>query len=543
MSPDRHERTGPRFRAHLGPGAEDRARDGGEQTELLLDRPALSLRASGARVWPSGRGASWSPAPLPQRVTEAAATMAQRHDAVSLVDHGDRVELHGGISGAVPVFVDLRGPGVTASSSITPLLRGRRDLTPDWDGWAQMLAAGAPLDGRTTVEGIRRLRPWERITVDQHGRVTTDASDWPWLEHTPRAGATPEPAFDALEAAVAELAERDRPAPLLSGGWDSRVLTALACRHTGAARLSARTTSSDTGTVMEELIAAEVSEHLGIGHRLLMPRRDQVGADIARFAETVDHQTSFHVWFVPIQRDLGPDSGTVMDGLGGGLFMGGAFPDPPGAAGSDLDRRFHRLTRYLDAAPAVLAPWVIEAVRDRTRAGFEPVAASLVDHPFAPTLTAYLHRTLPGISLAPYGLLASATSVVTPFLDDRVVSAALELPRHEHADGQLYPQLLRRLDPRLAAVPTAEQLAPWPRPHPRRISSPEGVRAVRDLVLAEPVRSLVSEELAAASPARWSRLLSSTGPQHLLRGLAVMSLWFARHREHLTTGDVRELSS
>lgn len=551
-----HERSGPRFWAQLGPGA-GRGRGAGGRTGAgggarhedggrsvpLLEGPLLTLSATGARVWPSGNGASWSPTPLPADVIESAATMAQRHDAVSIVDHGDRVELHGGISGAVPVYVDLTGEVVSASSSIASLLRRRRTITPDWDGWAQMLASGAPLDGRTTVDGIRRLRPWERITVDRQGRVTADDSGWPWLEHTPQPGATLEPVAESLSTAVAELVERDRPAPLLSGGWDSRILTALACRHAGAAELTARTTSSDTGTVMEELVASTVAEHLGIRHRLLMPRRDQVGADIARFAEAVDHQTSFHVWFVPVQRDLAPGSGTVLDGLGGGLFLGGAFPDPPGTGGSDLDSRFDRLTHYLSAAPAVLARPVIDAVRDRTRAGFEPVAAPLAGHPFAPTFTAYLNRTLPGISLAPYGLLASSAPVATPFLDDRVVSAALRLPPAQHADGQLYPQLLRRFDPRLAALPTAEQLAPWPRPHPRRISSPEGVRSIRELVLAEPVRGLISDELAAAPPERWSHLLSTTGSQHLLRGLAVMSLWFTRHREVLTSDDVRELST
>lgn len=536
------QRTGPRAYGRLGSDGAGRLAQMDAGLQRVLDSPLVALWATGAVAWPDDTGASWSPTPLPSQLTGPARVVAREHDAVSVIEHEDRVELHGGVSGAVPVYVDATEGEVLFSSSIEPLVRTRAAIEPDWDGWAQMLAAGGPLGGRTTVAGISRLRPWERVTVDREGRVSTDASQWPWLDYAPASGATLTAVGEHLEAAVAQLAGRGRLAPLLSGGWDSRILATLAHRYTEGP-LTARTTSSDTGTVMEELIAAKVAAHLGLDQRVLMPHRDQLGADVARFAAAVDYQTSFHVWFVPVQRDLHPGSGTALDGLGGGLFLGGAFPDPAGGDMSVLDRRFNRLTHYLREAEAVLAPKVIHKIRDRTRTGFEEVARPLLEHPFASTFTAYLNRTLPGISLAPYGLLAASTTVATPFLSDRVVAAALQLPPHLHQDGQLYPRLLGRLDPYLAELPTAEQLAPWPRPHPRRIASAEGARQIRDLVLTEPVRELIADDLAAADLPRWQTLLSTTRSQHLLRGLAVMSLWYKAHEGVLGGQGVAELAS
>lgn len=109
-----------------------------------------------------------------------------------------------------------------------------------------------------------------------------------------------------------------------------------------------------------------------------------------------------------------------MDGLGGGVFLGGGFPDDPELAETTpspqqvVDSRFSRMARYLDAADEILAPGVGEDLSERARADFEPIARHYAAHPNGATLTAYLTRTLPGISMAPSRVLGGAQPTITP---------------------------------------------------------------------------------------------------------------------------------
>jgi hypothetical protein len=512
----------------------------------LVDQPAGAVRADANAVkWPAAPGnrgngqvgMSWSPTPLPDALPVDDARVAREHDALSLVVRGNTARLHSGISGAVPIYVDTglmpeAGGNVHFCSRVEPLARTQAGGSrPDWDAWAHILAAGGPLGGRTTFDGIRRLQPWSRITATPGAAPDVTATGWPWLDVESTPGASVDVVRDALAETITDLGMRQGLTCLLSGGWDSRVLTAIAAGLVPE-QLTAWTTSSDTGTVMEELVAARAAEALGIRHEIVPPRRDEFGADLEHFARSVDYQTSFHVWLVPLARALAGTSRTVLDGLGGGLFVGGAFPDEDSERPL-LDRRFERLARYLHGAEEILDPRVVEQIRDRTRASFDTVAAPLADHPFGSTFTAYLTRTLPGISLAPFGLVAAAAPVATPFLNDAVVRAALAIPAEQHAEGRLYPELLRPSAPGLADLPTALDITPQERPHPRRVSSPEAARVLRDLVTREPVRRLLSPELVIADLDVWRKYLNLTRPQHLLRGLATLSLWLDHYEDVL----------
>ncbi|WP_089299373.1 asparagine synthase-related protein [Haloechinothrix alba] len=545
--PSPHDQARVRVCGSLGHAADERVT---AMSTLLgdpptvLDRPTAALRGTATIRWnsPGAEAASWSPTPLPEKLPADARHIAAQHDAFSLVvpDSGDPY-LHAGISGAAPVYVDTAGEptggahGTYLCSHVEPLARTRRGpLRPDWDAWAQILAMGGPLEGRTPFAGIRRLPPYARLTATAGGACELSTTGWPWPEVTSSSEASLDTVRDALTASVGALGERARFAPLLSGGWDSRILTTLAAR-TECAGLTAWTTSSDTGTVLEELVSAQVAGTLGIEHAIVPARRDRFSHDLAYFTEAVEHQTSFHVWLVPLATALAGNGATVLDGLGGGVFLGGAFPDS-GGDGPVLDRRFSRMAKYLDAVGDVLHPNVAGQVAERTRASFDTVAEPLADHPYGNTFTAYLTRTLPGISLSPFGLLSRGNPVATPFLDDSVVRAALAIPHAEHAEGSLYAPLLRPLAPELAELPTAAEIPQARRHHRRRVASPEAAERFRELLSREPVRGLLAPGFAAASTETWRRMLDRTNQQHLIRSLATMSLWFQRYEDLL--GDV-----
>lgn len=442
-------------------------------------------------------------------------------------------------------------------------------LTPDWTAWAEILAFGAPLAGRTPFAGVRRLQPGEEATV-QHtcpGRAGPQHSDadascsaqepapvvvrqqgWSWLDVEPEPGLRPEKltveVLELLRAEVRSAAPEGALHPMLSGGRDSRLLAALAVQEQPEG-LTAWTTSSDTGTSMEELVAARVAAVLDLKHRIVPAEHGAFPQDVRDYAQVVDHMASFHIWLMPVSRALRQaaersDPGTVLDGLGGGIFLGGGFPEDPALAeGSPsaariLDSRFARMGRYLDAAEEVLAPQVGEELRERARADFDQVAAPLADHPNGATLTAYLTRTLPGISLAPAKVLSSAQPARTPIMADEVITRALRIPHRTKADGLWYRDLLAQTDPQIAALPTAAELTRR-RQHIRRISSRESAQWLRELVLGSPASELLSESMRLAPPEEWAEHLAKTKPQHLIRGLAMLALWLEEYGDRLTS--------
>lgn len=459
-----------------------------------------------------------------------------------------------------PVFVDVRAPEQhsqsqssertvtgTASSLAELISDEAGPLAPDWDAWAQILALGAPLAGRTPFAGFRRLQPGQSAVRHQRAWTVRD-EPWSWAEVLP----DPQLNIDDLTGPVIEAmrsqisAAGQGPAgqackplqPMLSGGRDSRMLTALAAQQSAPEQITAWTTSSDTGTSMEELVAARTAGILGVNHRIVPAHHHRFAQDVQDYARTVDYMASFHIWLMPVARELAHQQGTILDGLGGGVFLGGGFPDHPSLAETTpsedqiLDSRFRRLAHYLEAADEVLAPAAAQELEDRARADFDAVARPYAKHPNGTTLTAYLTRTLPGISLAPAKVLSGALPTLTPITTTEVVTQALRLaPEHKH-DGAWYPHLLKSADARLTDLPTAADLT-GRRQHTRRGASAAAAQWYRDLLLGGPVEPLLAESLRTAEIPHWSALLSKTKPQHLIRGLAMLALWLREYRPQL----------
>ena len=442
---------------------------------------------------------------------------------------------------------DQGGASVTWSPDLGTLAaKTPGPLNPDWDAWAQILAFGAPLAGRTPFTQFRRLQPEEEFVVAEGaGRGAGDVvrkRRWSWAGIDVDPQLEPEDLTDhvltAIRSAIARLPEGHLN-PMLSGGRDSRLLTALALVERGNQNLTAWTTSSDTGTSMEELVAARVARILEIDHQIIAPQHSQFAEEFADYARAVEYMSSFHVWLMPVARELTKSPGTILDGLGGGVILGGGFPDEPqlsaGATDEDiLASRFTRMARYLDAAEDVFTPGVSQVLKERCWSDFQAVAEPFAQHPNGATLTAYLTRTLPGISMAPTRVLGSAQPTVMPIVDDDVVTAALQIQHAKKDDGAWYPHLLKTVDSRLTELPTAADLTRR-RQHVRRGASAAAARWYRDLLLGSSVEPLLSERLRTAEIAHWSALLSKTKPQHLIRGLAMLVLWCDEYGERLNS--------
>jgi hypothetical protein len=518
-------------------GAAPLAAAAGDPPEVLACR-RLRVHAAGPDVatGPTTDGiatrAVWATAPLPRAWYRLPTPELVKRDVSVVQPRPDGgMELHTGVSGARPLYVDRNEPGTLRfATSVGALARSRAGgITADWDAWAAILALGGPLAGRSPFAGIERLGPQASVTVGPDDRLTS-TTRWDWLE-IEGGGLELSRGLDelreALHQTVRSLAAENELAPLLSGGWDSRILATLATVARSAPP-TMWTTSSDIGTVFDELVAAEVAAHLRAPHRIVPARFDAFTDDARWYAAAVEHQSSFHVWIAPLARALAASAATVLDGLGGGIFVGGAFPEPDGD-GDLVTRRFARMARYLDHADQIVRPEVAEQLRERAWSDFEAIARPIVDHPNARAFTAYLTRTVPGISLGPYAAVAATAAVATPFLADEVVRAALRLDPKARADGALYPPLLAPFSAALAALPTAAARSGRQRRRQRRVSSPAAAAWYRSVVTAGAVGDLLTAELRGAAVEVWQQHLGRTRGQHLLRSLATLSLWLDEH--------------
>lgn len=474
---------------------------------------------------------------------------AARDDDVAglLLDEQDgSALLHSSISGIQPLYVELTDDAVFFSTDLNLLISTAPEaLEPDWSAWAQIIGLGAPLAGRTTVKGMSRLGPMQYISIAAGQRPELKTADWEWQNITPEPGLGPHDLsaeiIRALSDQISSLPSSP-PQPMLSGGRDSRLLAGLARQHHPDEHLTAWTTSSDTGTTLEELTAARIAHHLDLDQRIVIGRHDRFTRDFLDYARVTGFQSSFHVWLIPIAAELAGQDGTILDGLGGGVFLGGGFPDDADLLASNptpqqiLDGRFARLSRYLGVADELLAPGCADALTSHSRRDFDVVAEPFAEHPNGSTLTAYLTRTLPGISMAPSAVLGGSRPTAVPIMSHRVVSAALRVPPEAKRDGAWYPDLLATVDPALAEIPTAADLTTH-RQHIRRGASWQAAQWYRTVITTSPVAQLLGEKLLNAETEDWQRQLTRTRAQHLIRGLALLALWLREFDGVLTTTD------
>ena len=389
---------------------------------------------------------------------------------------------------------------------------------------------------RTPFEEIRRL-DFAESRVVREGRQVRSRDTAPWM-HVDDTGGSAE---EVLEAALGQMPEPGAQEPSaigLSGGWDSRFIAVL-LDHRAVAPPTAWTANKDMGFLDDQVFARDVAATLGWelheagpnGPAYWMRRREGV-------LHRVEHEVVLHTWLEPMSARLRRLGVPVWDGLhGDNLLRSAAVEDDVLWAGPRTAQREMQWQwmggRRLDVSTHALRQDLRRRFHDDARTAvleggsvFDGQASELVMR----GITTKGARIL---AAAPRRLLGPETQVLLPFAAPAVVEAACRVSL-VHKRGDWYRELIARLNPAVAALPStndrAEHLpAPGtPGQLSRRVQRSQSAVICADPVVLAMFHPRAQDELRAGAGMRAEGLSMET----LQWGEALAS-WRTRYRDRL----------
>ncbi|MEO3809347.1 asparagine synthase-related protein [Sphaerisporangium sp. B11E5] len=478
---------------------------------------------SGYLWWPAAGGP-----PQPSSWRDA----AERRLAAGLVVDPGGVVLHTDALGLNELNVRAHGDALYFSVRVDPLVHlDDRPLRADWSALANLLVLMTPIGDETPFAEIRRLEPataWH-VPARSSGPARRERFEPAWLAP----GAPPSPQ-EMTELIAARVPRRAGPVTVgLSGGWDSRLLAALAVRR--GVRAQAWTTSTDDGTDLDVTCARGVAAELGLPHRVVTPGPEAWLEEYRHVWRRTQYQTLHHGWAMPYARAVHELRGPLVDGcLGDALLRRRPdHGDVAAAAGPAEARRvsWRALSPHFPRHEGIWAPGIGEAVAALSAAAFDRVTRPVEDHPALPILARLLTRYR-GIYASPNWLLGPEAEVVLPFADPEIIAGALRVPLAAREDHAYYRAMLAYGAPRVAGLPSTNDPGERPAPGPRRATSPAALAALaRDVAGCAEVRELLGPRMLAvlddpetrARQARWS------GPLYVLQWAGLLARWRARY--------------
>lgn len=267
--------------------------------------------------------------------------------------------------GARPVFFTSEGQ-FHCASSLDVLLPVLDDPSVNLQGVSDMLLVGSMWGDNTLVEGTRALYPATVLSVEDGERALSRYWKPEYTEHQPTDGYITELANRYRKATRRASTTLPTEAGIwLSGGLDSRTTAAAMVENLepGAfERFIAYTYDANPPTNDNPRIAREVTNELGIEHRLVPLTAEVIGENFERLIEATDGMVRWNSTAL-----LGATYGTrpspvMMEGMQGALL------------GDHLYR--HHLTEYSSAVESQIsseAATTPETVNRLLRADVDPI--------------------------------------------------------------------------------------------------------------------------------------------------------------------------
>ncbi len=408
--------------------------------------------------------------------------------------------------GFFPLFHAAGGPGLLLDTDFAAL-KQQVACTADYDGIEEYLAVGHPCADRTFFKEIKRIEPGRYVRIDGNGAVASGRY-W-WYDRLEYVGSrdlesSVKENLEAFEASIADFRRIVRdPICLLSSGYDSRRIL-LELRRQGVVprtyTVEILDKNFDEPVSIEDAVARSLLP-AGSALHTSVPVPDC--ADMARLIEVRERilggQADEHAWVMPLRDIIPHGSGTNFDGLGGDTLCNSDLA----ICGTDVARRYGEPDFLAAFWRNHLSPYLSGALRSRFGGTLhERVRAMITDLPENPNrvfLLELVGRSRRTTSLFALSLLAGKVDSVFPYLDDRVVAAALRAEPFWKREVDFQKVLLDRAYPEFRHVPSS---------HSRRGTVEASYR--------KPVTHLFGGLPAPAVPARTSRF--SPQLRHALGG-------------------------
>jgi hypothetical protein len=459
---------------------------------LMLDRPPIRWR-SGLR-----RGLAWSEAMPRDARIRSWRDAARELGACGLVVEPGRRYLHSSVSGVAPLYHVDHGDATYFASRIDPLVTTLPlRFSVDWRSWSSILAIRHVVDAHTPFAEVSRL-PQFAVLRRESRRGSAATAEWPWAAVDPVLSA--EEGAPAVAEALREVVRSLRPPLncLLSGGWDSRLLLCLLTEQL-AGGISAYTVNMDVGNDLQERFAARVAEALGVEHTVVPAAEDSYWEDWVTRLRRSDFQHAAFPYMLPLTRKLAGRGVPVLDGLA--LDTRGRYTEPsmltPDGGPRTSRMLFRRTRAKLGTRPEeALSAEIAAAIPTVAKRQFVRTSLPFRGHPSEALLTHTAARTMRAVSLMPYAVLGTDLRVLTPFTDDRVVTASLAIRPDGLYRGRLFTELFALVNPAVGRLPSNHDPAPpTPETRPRRKDSPAALRKLGDTLREGPLAPHLDGEL------------------------------------------------
>lgn len=363
--------------------------------------------------------------------------------------------------GIFPLFYSARPEGLVLDTDFAALT-GQGPRTADYDGIEEYIAVGHPCGDRTFFAETKRLEPARYLRIDRDGKV--EPGRYWWFDRLDYAGSRDLEAcvkdnLEAFEASIADFRRIVRdPICLLSSGYDSRRIL-LELRRQGTLP------RTYTVEILDKNFDDPVSIEDAVARSLLpagAPHTSVPVPDCLEMARLIEQrerilggQADEHAWVMPLLDAIRRGSGTNFDGLGGDTLCN-----------SDLAICAPEVTRRYREPDFVAAIWAnrissylsadfLSRFRGNLHERVRAMVAELPENPNRVFLLELVGRARRTTSLFALSLLAAKVDSVFPYLDDRVVGAALRADPYWKREVDFQKVLIDRAYPEFRHVPTS----------------------------------------------------------------------------------------